>query len=222
MEVKKSPKLLLEPRRGQFFSIGLTISLALVITAFEWRSPEYAVTVDLIADNPWEEIEEVPRTIIPPPEPPKPKVVMPKKIEETKEEVEPPMEIVFQEPDDPEPAGPIVIEIEDEEPEEVFDFVEEMPTPLGGLAGFYKFLGKNIKYPKQARRMGIEGKVFVQFIIDEEGNITELRIAKGIGAGCDQEALRVLENAPAWSPGRQRGRPVKVRMMVPILFSLNN
>ena len=78
-----------------------------------------------------------------------------------------------------------------------------------------------MKYPNQARRMGIEGRVFVQFVVDKDGQLTEIKAVKGIGAGCDEEAVRVLKSAPKWKPGKQRGRPVKVRMILPITFKLS-
>lgn len=78
-----------------------------------------------------------------------------------------------------------------------------------------------MKYQNQARRMGIEGRVFVQFVVDKDGQLTEIKAVKGIGAGCDEEAVRVLKSAPKWKPGKQRGRPVKVRMILPITFKLS-
>ena len=109
---------------------------------------------------------------------------------------------------------------EEEEVEEIFTIVEDQPTPDGGMAAFYQFVQKNLKYPAQARRMGIEGKVFVQFVVDKNGTLTEVQAVKGIGAGCDEEAVRVIEGAPKWKPGKQRGRSVKVRMILPITFKL--
>ena len=79
-----------------------------------------------------------------------------------------------------------------------------------------------MKYPSQARRMGIEGRVFVQFVVDKDGTVTEVKSVKGIGAGCDEEAERVLRMSPKFKPGKQRGRSVKVRMVLPIIFRLNN
>jgi protein TonB len=98
--------------------------------------------------------------------------------------------------------------------------VENQPAPVGGYEAFYKYIGKNIKYPDQARRMGVEGKVFVQFVVDKDGSITDVQVLKGIGSGCDEEAIRVVKSAPKWTPGKQRGRPVRVRMSVPIAFKL--
>jgi len=88
------------------------------------------------------------------------------------------------------------------------------------MGAFYEYVSKNLKYPSQARRMGVEGKVFVQFVVDKDGSISQVQSIKGIGAGCDEEAVRVLQNAPKWKPGKQRGRPVRVRMVLPITFKL--
>jgi TonB family protein len=105
--------------------------------------------------------------------------------------------------------------------DEVFDIVEDQPAPEGGMAEFYKYIGTNMKYPNQARSLGIEGRVFVQFIVDKEGNLTNVVSVKGIGAGCDQEAVRVIENAEKWLPGKQRGETVNMRMILPITFKLD-
>lgn len=220
MEVKKAPQKDLQRSRPQFLAIGMVISLSLAITAFEWRTEQTGIDILDGTGEVWEEDPVFITKIPPPPKPPKPKIIAPVVVETT-EEVEPPKEIVFDldilEPDD----EVTIFEPEDEEVEEIMDIVEEMPTPIGGMADFYKFLSKKTKYPKQARRMGIEGKVYVQFVVDTDGSITDLQVAKGIGAGCDEEALRVLKLVPKWNPGKQRGRPVKVRMMVPIFFQLS-
>lgn len=109
---------------------------------------------------------------------------------------------------------------EEEEADEIFTIVEDQPTPTGGMQAFYKYVSDNLKYPAQARRMGIEGKVFVQFVVDRDGSLSEVQAIRGIGAGCDEEAVRVIQGAPKWNPGKQRGRPVRVRMILPITFKL--
>lgn len=117
----------------------------------------------------------------------------------------------------------VVPDLEEEaaaEAEEIFPIVEHNPDPSGGYQAFYEFLFQEIKYPKQAIRSGIEGKVFVQFVVNKNGELTDFIIARGIGQGCDEEAIRVLRKAPRWQPGKQRGKPVKVRMMMPIQFTL--
>ena len=105
--------------------------------------------------------------------------------------------------------------------DEVFMVVEDQPTPEGGLESFYRYVAENMKYPTTARQAGIEGKVFVQFVVDKNGALTDVRAIKGIGDGCDEEAVRVISGAPAWNPGRQRGKFVKVRMIIPITFKLD-
>lgn len=96
------------------------------------------------------------------------------------------------------------------------------PEYKGGIVKFYKFVSKNIKYPKSARRNGIQGRVYVQFVVDKEGKTTDVLIRQGIDPECDQQALKVVEAADHFQPGLVRGRPVKIRMMMPIIFSLNN
>jgi len=220
MECKKNPKMVLETKRSQFFMIGLIVSLSLTITAFEWKTKEDAIVTMADISRGWEDPDEIPLTVIPPPEPPKPKVI-PNVIVETEEEVEVPEALVIDIEEIP-LDEPIIIDLPEEEVEDsfVYDVVESMPEPVGGMGGFYAFLAKEMKYPKQARRMGIEGKVYIQFIIDETGTLTNIELMRGIGAGCDEEAKRVLSLTPAWTPGKQRGRPVKVRMIVPVFFKL--
>ncbi len=106
--------------------------------------------------------------------------------------------------------------------EEVLSVVEQQPHPIDGMDAFYQYIAQNMKYPLQARRMGIEGKVFVQFVVEKDGSISQVQAVKGIGAGCDEEAVRVLQSAPAFKPGFQRGKPVRVRMEMPVIFKLDH
>lgn len=224
MELKKNPKISLERKSGMFFNIGLAISLLLVITAFEWRFYDDGGLVDLgQVDDDFEDIMEIPPTEQPPPPPPKielPKIVEIPDEEEIEEEIEVDLDVEITEET---VIEDIVFEEapEEEVADEIFDIVEDQPGPPGGMSAFYQYVAKEMKYPNQARRMGIEGRVFVQFVVDKTGNLTEVRAIKGIGAGCDEEAVRVLKNAPKWTPGKQRGRPVKVRMILPITFKLS-
>jgi protein TonB len=120
--------------------------------------------------------------------------------------------------------GDIIEPIEEDAKEEtdiIVDFAEETAAPRDGLSAFYKYVGEKIKYPKQAQRMGIEGRVFVSFVIGRDGTISEVKAVKGIGAGCDEEAVRIIQSAPAWKPGRHGGRTVKQRMVIPIIFQMN-
>lgn len=224
MEPKKNPKVDLDRKTGMFFNIGLAISLAIVLTAFEWRSYDDGNLVDLgQLDDDFEDIMEIPPTEQPPPPPPKiqlPQIIEIPDEEEIEEEIEVDLDVEITEET---VIEDIVFEEapEEEVADEIFDIVEDQPTPPGGMSAFYKFVGKSMKYPNQARRMGIEGRVFVQFVVDKDGTLTEIKAVKGIGAGCDEEAVRVLKSAPKWKPGKQRGRPVKVRMILPITFKLS-
>lgn len=106
------------------------------------------------------------------------------------------------------------------EENEVFTIVEQSAQPLGGMIEFYQYVAQSMKYPKQARKLGIEGRVFVEFVVDKHGNLTEVKALKGIGAGCDAEAVRTISNAPPWKPGKQRGKAVKQKIVLPISFKL--
>jgi len=108
-----------------------------------------------------------------------------------------------------------------EKADQIFDVVETQPNPPGGMAGWNAYLSKNLKYPTQARRMGIEGTVIVVFVINTDGSIQDVEVLRGIGGGCDEEAVKVVQEAPKWEPGKQRGRPVRTRMRLPIRFKLS-
>lgn len=206
-------------------NLGLSLSLLIVIVAFEWRSYDDQGLLDLgQVEDDFEDLMEIPPTEQPPPPPPKvqlPEIVEVPDEEEIEEEIEVELDVEVTE-------ETVVEEIvfeeapEEEEVDEVFTIVEDQPQFPGGMPAFYKFVGDNMKYPAQARRMGIEGRVFVQFVVDKDGTVTEVKSVKGIGAGCDEEAERVLRMSPKFKPGKQRGRAVKVRMVLPIIFKLNN
>lgn len=225
MELKKNPKYDLQRKSWMLLFLGLTVSLAIVTTAFEWKTYDDDGVVDLGAvQDDFEDIMEIPPTEQPPPPPPKvqlPEIVEVPDEEEIEEEIEIELDVEITEET---VVEDIVFEEapEEEVVEEVFTIVEDQPEFPGGMPAFYKFVGDNMKYPAQARRMGIEGRVFVQFVVDKDGTVTEVKAVKGIGAGCDEEAERVLRQSPKFKPGKQRGRAVKVRMVLPIIFKLNN
>jgi TonB family protein len=106
-------------------------------------------------------------------------------------------------------------------PRIIYQVVEVQPKPKGGISALMQYLDENIRYPEVARRKGTEGKVFVQFVIDTDGGVSEVQVLKGIGNGCDEEAIRVIEAMPAWKPGVHKGEPVNVRMSLPINFQLD-
>ncbi len=220
MEPKKNPHYDLERRRNLHLVIGLILSLSLVTVAFEWRTR----VEPLVVLPPTEFIEPllppIPITVH---EPPKPKLVQPEIIpvpddEEVKVDVE--IIIDVQITDDDLEDYLATTAPPEETAEEVLIFAETQPSFPGGIEAFYSYLSETVTYPKQAIRRGVSGKVFVEFVVDKDGSLSQLRVAKGIGADCDEEALRVVKNSPCWNPGKQRGRSVRVRMVVPITFKL--
>ncbi len=113
-------------------------------------------------------------------------------------------------------------EVVDEEvvEQEIFKIVEEMPSFPGGEAKLMEYVGKNIKYPQIARETGIQGRVFVNFVVEPDGSVSNVTVLRGIGGGCDEEAMRVVKNMPKWKPGKQRGKAVRVQYMLPVNFRL--
>ena len=228
MEARKNPKHDLQKYKTLFFNIGLVISLLFVIAAFEWR---FYDKTDIMANGDgmnieFEDVLDVPPTEQPPPPAPKLKdikIIEVQDIEEIEEDIEINLDIeMTEETVIEERIEAEVADIEEEETEEIFVIVEQKPTPKGGMQAFYEYVGKEFEYPRQARELRIEGKVFVQFVIEKDGSITGVKVARGIGAGCDEEAMRVVKNAPKWNPGKQRGQPVRVRMVLPITFKLSH
>jgi len=224
MELKKTPDADLNKKSGLFLNIGLVMSLIIVISAFEWKFYDDGDLVDLgqVRDD-FEEMLEIPPTEQPPPPPPKiqqPEIIEVPDEEEIEEEIEVDLDVEITED---EAIENIITEEapEEEDVDKVFNIVEQQAEFKGGMQKFYEYVGKKMKYPSQARRMGIEGKVFVQFVVERDGSITDVQAIRGIGAGCDEEAMKVIRESPKWNPGKQRGRAVRVRRVIPITFRLN-
>lgn len=226
MELKKTPKADLENKRNIFVQLGLVISLGIVLTAFNIN--DRVKTVDTLGELMETEIEEevIPITrqeeVKPPPPPPPPKVVEVLTIVDDDVELE--EEFVFESLDDDEDliidAMPVIEEENEEEANEVFVIVEEMPQFPGGDLALRQWIASNIKYPVIAAENGIQGRVFVQFVVNTDGSITDVRVARGVDPSLDQEAIRVVRTLPKWKPGKQRGKPVRVSYTVPINFQL--
>jgi len=225
-EPKKTARADLDKARPLIFSISLTITMLLVVFGFEIKTYDpIEVKKELRNTFETEEIIEVPPTDIPPPPPPSvqmPRIVEVPDAEEIKEEikVEFDMEVTNETVTQDFTIVEQPIKVEIEEPDKIFLVVEQNAVPRDGMAGFYKFVSENIRYPGQAKRMNIEGKVFVEFVVDKDGTLNHFVVVKGIGAGCDEEAVRVIQLSPPWSPGKQRGKPVRQRMVLPIYFKL--
>jgi len=225
MELKKYYHADLAKKHSLFLSISLVFTLLLVLSAFEWKQYDKPL-IELInrSANTFEELVDVPPTEIPPP--PKMIIQQPKLVEvpdeqEIKEEIKFVFDVEVTE-DTKMQAMPIIEQqpVVEENLDQIFTIVEVSASPKNGLNEFYKSIGEQIKYPAQARRMNVEGKVFVQFVVGRDGKLDDLTVIKGIGAGCDEEAVRIIQNSPPWNPGKQRGKPVKQKMVLPIIFKL--
>ena len=225
MEPKKNPAYDVHQYRPVIFGISLIVSLFAVIIVFEWsvekieRPPlsDDRVLVNLIPIEypPHNFTEEVPKQA---------KQVNPDRIIEVKHDpvalVEGPVITMESEPA-VNAAEPVYYEAPPVEvvEEDTFRTAEFMPLPEGGYEGFYKLLSKRMKYPSKAQRNHTQGKVYVEFTVNKAGSVSNMKILKGLGDGCDEESMRVIALAK-WKPGKQRGVPVNVRMVQVIEFRL--
>jgi len=225
MEPKKNPEVNLERKRGLFLQIGLVIALLIVLAAFEYKSYEkVAYNLGLLNLDDLEE-EIIPITkqeLKPPPPPPPPDMI---EILEDEVEIENEIEIEDTESDEDE-----FIEIEEEDDEDFFRVVEDMPEfkcmkfrkkEYCGELGLMKYIQRNVKYPPIAKEHNITGKVYVQFIVDKSGSVTNVKVVRGVDKNLNAEAVRVVKSLPKYKPGKQRGKAVRVMYTIPINFTLN-
>lgn len=225
IENKKSEKASLENKRNTFFLIGLVVALSLVLFAFEWKSNESEPVVDFgTAEFGPTDFIFIPPTPAEKRELPKPVIKVPIfVVVDDEADVNEEFDLMSTEPDE-EPLidyNSFVFQSEDVDKEEVIYFVAEiMPEFPGGERALLNYLARNVNYPLIAQENGIEGKVYISFIIDEQGNIYEVNLLRGVDLSLDNEALRVVKGMPKWKPGKQGGKPVKVRYNVPIYFDL--
>lgn len=221
---KKNPSKDVHRLYSALLLSGLIISLGLVIMAFQWQTKKIKPDRTLPpAETGWLVIEApvvVEQTTVIP----KPAVRVPViDLSQVSASEIPIQHDTFSLPSLENPVYTDVISALTPAPEPVTDtflIVEKVPQPVGGYQDLYSFLAKAVRYPVQAKRNGTEGKVFVEFIIDKSGNVSNVRVVKGIGSGCDAEAARVIA-LTQWEPGKQRGVPVTVKMVLPIVFRLS-
>ena len=226
MEIKKSQYADLEAKKGIFFEVGLIVALGLSLAAFEWNSP----LKQIIVNTPWQSVMEevvLKNTVINDPKPaPKP-VASPiiRIVENTKvisEELIINSEIKLDEIQ-PEYFAPVAARLDEEEPiaeETPFIIVEKMPEFPGGMNALQEFLAKNTRYPEDAKETGIQGTVYLYFVVEKDGRISNIKTLRGIGGGCTEEAERVLKSMPKWKSGNQFGKPVRVSFNLPVIFKL--
>lgn len=230
MQVKKTDKANLEKKKMIFLEIGLALSLAICLVAFEWTSSE--VTDSNLGDLQMNEVfeEEIENTVQEtPPEEVEPPMEEPETVIEELTIVEDDVKVddvkINSEADENTKTNTNIVqtfevEVEEEVEPIAFAVVEDKPVFPGGDAALMKFIADNTKYPEIAKENGIQGRVFIQFVIDKVGNVTKVTVAKGVDPYLDEEAKRVVKMLPNWTPGKQRGKPVPVTFVVPINFKL--
>jgi len=228
MELKKSPKADLEKKKLIFSEIGLVVSLLVVLMAFEWKSTggiktDFANLQDVAMEE-----EMIPITqqeeIKPPPPPPQPiQVIDVINIVEDDVDIDDDFDLFDSEFDENLAVRIVNFQEEEEEVEEeqIFVVVKDMPGFGGGDSNkFREYISKNLRYPDIAAENGIQGRVFVQFVVEPDGSVSNVKVVRGVDPSLDREAVRVVESSPKWKPGKQRGKPVRVSFTFPIIFVL--
>ncbi len=225
MEVKKSKKADLERKRALFFQIGLIITLGVILVAFEWTSMDASSDALAWVDEEVIEEEAPPITrqeeIKPPPPPPPPKATDIIQIVDNDVELEEELEIDDVDVDEDFEVDLSDLNMEEEDTgDQIFMIVENMPEFPGGDAALIKYITSHVNYPVICQENGVQGRVSVSFVINEKGEVTNVKAYRGNDPNLEREAIRVVQSLPKWKPGKQRGRPVKVSYTVPVVFRL--
>ncbi|MEI8004801.1 MAG: energy transducer TonB [Bacteroidota bacterium] len=239
---KEYGSYVLRKKYSRYLTISLIIGILVLFSAAAYplinaylnkekllREKEKSVTAEML---------NMPKEDLPPPPPPPPppealvekvKFTAPKVVEDTNVESDfGKQDLLNQNKNNEAPSEEVQVEekevktqvIEQKVEAEVFLIVEEPPTFPGGEAALYKWLGENLKYPEEAKELGIQGRVFVSFVVEPDGSTSNAVVKRGIGGGCDEEAIRIVKAMPKWGPGKQRGQPVRVQFNLPIKFTL--
>ena len=230
MEIKKSPKANLENKKLLFTEIGLIIALGVVYFAFDWSTAEKQISVFEETAEVVEAEEMVPITQETPPPPPTaaPKIpVLSDQIDIVDDEVQVDDNMFMNLEDDASMGVEIMDYVETVEEEVVeeeaipFQFVEEKPSFMGGDANaFSKWVNERLVYPEIAKENGVSGRVTLQFTVNTDGTVSNIKVLRGVDPSLDKEAVRVVSMSPKWTPGKQRDRAVKVTYTFPVIFQL--
>lgn len=226
MQIKKSQQASLEDKKFTYLLMGFVLVLSICFVALEWTERE--VTKYDVIDEEWAfeeelDIQQTSQDITPPPPPPAP-VAEVEVLNVVENDVETQtIEISSEETNEEVVIAPPVEEVKEEEEDEqvVFVVVETMPEFPGGTQALFKYLSENVKYPVIAQENGIQGRVICQFTVNKDGSIVDVEVVRSGGdASLDKEAVRVIKSMPKWSPGKQRGKAVRVKYTVPVNFKL--
>ena len=227
MEAKKSDKANLENKKSMFLQIGIIIAIIVSLLAFEWTTGEKKDSAfDGMSEEAIEE-EQIPVTEETPPEQaPPPEVTVTDLFEIVEDDVVIKSDVSF---DDDETSEDKVVEIyapvlnmeEEKTEDEIFVIVEDMPTFKGGdINKFRDWVQKRVRYPELAAENGIQGRVFITFVVETNGTVSGVTVTRSVDQLLDEAAKEAVAASPKWEPGMQRGRPVRVRYSIPIIFQL--
>jgi periplasmic protein TonB len=228
MEAKKSPKADLENKKTLFLQIGLVIALVLCLLAFNWTTGQKNDSVfEGMTEQAIEE-EQIPVTEeMPPEQAPPPEVTVTDLFEIVQDDVVLTNEVSFDDDETTEDKAveiyaPVSLQAEEETTEEeVFVIVEDMPKFKGGdINKFREWVQKRVRYPEIASENGIQGKVYITFVVETSGLVSNVSVTRSVDALLDEAAKEAVEASPKWEPGMQRGRPVRVRYSIPIIFQI--
>mgnify|MGYP003412864597 FL=1 len=236
MEVKKSKKADLEGEKSTGLLIGYIVALAAMFACFEYTTREYKETDVIYATTPFvseEEIIPITQPIFqtaPPPPAEAPKVpeileIVDNETELVEEEIESSEATTEALTGPTAPTGPVMVGPpapvqEGNDEGQIFEVVEQNPAFPGGDEALMEYLKKNLKYPSVAQDNGIQGRVIVQFVVNKDGSIVDPKVIRSVDPSLDKEAMRVVQAMPKWTPGRQRGKTVRVRFTLPVTFRL--
>ena len=229
MEIKKTEKANLENKKLLFLEIGMVVALAAVFVAFEWKTEEQQI-IELEDTTQVIEVEEViaTQTETPPPPPSAPKMpVLSDQIDIVDDEIVVDDNLFLNLEDDANMGVEIMDYVESVEEEIIeeeaipFQLVEEKPSFMGGDANeFSKWVTQRLVYPEIAKENGVQGRVTLQFTVESDGRVTNVKVLRGVDSSLDQEAVRVVSSSPRWTPGKQRDRAVRVTYTFPVIFQL--
>lgn len=227
MELKKNEKANLENKKTMFLQVGLIIALIVCLGAMEWTSGQKKDSMFAGMSEEAIEEEQIPVTEeTPPEEMPPPEVTVTDLFEIVEDDVVIENEVRFEDDETSEDKvveiyAPVLQAEEEEVEDEIFVIVEDMPKFRGGdINKFREWVQKRVRYPELAAENGIQGRVFITFVVEPNGTVSNVSISRSVDALLDEAAKEAVSASPKWEPGMQRGRPVRVRYSIPIIFQL--
>ena len=227
MEIKKTSKASLENKKSNWLLVGYVIVLVFMFVAFEWSKRDVRIDMSgAITENVFEQEIEIPITeqpeLVAPPPPQAPAIAEVLTIVDDNDNVKETAIASSEEIGEAVIIKPVSPTVDEEIPveDEIFEVVEKNPEFSYNGMSLMQYLGKSIKYPTNAQETGTQGRVIVQIVVNKDGSIVDVKVVRGVDPYLDKEAIRVISTMPKWKPGEQRGKPVRCKFTVPVMFKL--